>query len=340
MKGRHLKALIPSMCVSLLVGMMPAVDSYAAGASYFYACAYDDCYIYEEADQNSIKIAFVPEGGVCRVIGEDGSYVKVFSGGYTGYMKASWLDNSDEILEDVTSQDGIAADKDISIYAEPDAGATVLAERKAGATEPTVSTDDLDVWGSKDGWIEITYVTDSSGNKEHGWVKESEVSYARIVTDAEPYMGEPEGDDGILIASSDDLLIKEADQLREKATVLRTSLKKESNRTNQKETVRPGVLNRHNGTVLGPSGKETYYNLNMSSVVRIMRKAGFSEEEYPYWIREDGCKMLGSYIMCAADLNLRPRGSLVESSLGTCIVADTGDFIYANPTQIDIAVAW
>ena len=57
MKGRHLKALIPSMCVSLLVGMMPAVDSYAAGASYFYACAYDDCYIYEEADQNSIKIA-------------------------------------------------------------------------------------------------------------------------------------------------------------------------------------------------------------------------------------------------------------------------------------------
>lgn len=46
------------------------------------------------------------------------------------------------------------------------------------------------------------------------------------------------------------------------------------------------------------------------------------------------------YIMCAADLALRPRGSLVESSLGTCIVADTGDFIYANPTQIDIAVDW
>ena len=77
------------------------------------------------------------------------------------------------------------------------------------------------------------------------------------------------------------------------------------------------LLNRQNGTVMGPSGKETYYNLNMSGVVKIMRRQGFSEEEYPYWVREDGCKMLGPYIMCAADLALRPRGSLVESSLGT-----------------------
>ena len=97
------------------------------------------------------------------------------------------------------------------------------------------------------------------------------------------------------------------------------------------------VLNRSNGTVQGPSGKETYYNLDMSGVVNIMRNRGNSDE---YWVREDGVKMLGDYIMCAANLSVHPRGSLVESSLGTCIVCDTGGFAYSNPNQLDIAVNW
>ncbi len=100
------------------------------------------------------------------------------------------------------------------------------------------------------------------------------------------------------------------------------------------------VLNAYVGTVIGPSGKETYYNLPMGGVISIMRNAGFSEEEYPYWERDDGCKMLGDYIMVAADLNLRPRGSLVDCSLGKAIVCDTGEFIYSNPEQLDIAVTW
>ena len=97
------------------------------------------------------------------------------------------------------------------------------------------------------------------------------------------------------------------------------------------------VLNAFNGTVQGPSGKETYYNLDMSGIVDIMRSMGNDDE---YWVREDGCKMLGDYIMCAANLDVHPRGSLVESSLGTCIVCDTGGFAYANPNQLDIAVTW
>lgn len=100
------------------------------------------------------------------------------------------------------------------------------------------------------------------------------------------------------------------------------------------------VLNAQVGAVEGPSGKETYYNLPMDYVVEIMRDKGYSEEEYPYWIREDGCKMLGDYIMCAAALDIRPKGTILESSLGTCIVCDTGEFIYSNHTQIDIAVNW
>lgn len=97
------------------------------------------------------------------------------------------------------------------------------------------------------------------------------------------------------------------------------------------------VLSRSAGTVTGPNGKETYYNLNMSGVVSIMHSAGYGGE---YWVRNDGCKMLGDYIMVAANLSVHPRGSLVETSLGTGIVADTGGFASHNPTQIDIATNW
>ena len=91
------------------------------------------------------------------------------------------------------------------------------------------------------------------------------------------------------------------------------------------------------GTIYGPSGKETYYNLPMGGVVAIMRRMGVTGE---YWVREDGVKMLGDYIMCAANLELHPRGSLVETSLGTAMVCDTGLFATYNYYQIDIAVDW
>ena len=96
-------------------------------------------------------------------------------------------------------------------------------------------------------------------------------------------------------------------------------------------------LTRQAGTNQGPTGKETYYNLNMSGVVNIMRNMGNNDE---YWVREDGVKMLGDYVMVAANLENYPRGSLVESSLGTAIVCDTGTFAADNPEQLDIAVAW
>lgn len=100
------------------------------------------------------------------------------------------------------------------------------------------------------------------------------------------------------------------------------------------------VLTRENGTIQGPSGKETYYNLPMDGVVAIMREAGFDEEAYPYWVRDDGCKMLGGYIMVAADQDLRPLGTIVPTSRGLGIVWDTGTFIYDNREQLDLAVNW
>ena len=94
------------------------------------------------------------------------------------------------------------------------------------------------------------------------------------------------------------------------------------------------------GSVEGPSGKETYYNLPMDYVVEIMRDLEYSEEDFPYWVREDGCKMFGPYIMCAADLSTRPKGTVLMSSLGPCMVCDTGEFVNWNSRQIDIAVNW
>ena len=93
-------------------------------------------------------------------------------------------------------------------------------------------------------------------------------------------------------------------------------------------------------TIMGPSGKETYYNLNMSVCIRVMRRMGFSEEEYPYAVRSDGVKTLGGLVMVAANLSLRPRGSLIETSVGPGIVVDTGGFAKRNPRQLDICVSW
>ena len=99
-------------------------------------------------------------------------------------------------------------------------------------------------------------------------------------------------------------------------------------------------LTKAKGVNYGPSGKETYYNLNMGGVVSRMRSRGFSESEYPYWVRDDGAKMLGGYVMVAANLGVRPRGSLVPTSLGMGLVCDTGGFASSNSTQLDIATAW
>ena len=97
------------------------------------------------------------------------------------------------------------------------------------------------------------------------------------------------------------------------------------------------VLTPQLGTIQGPSGKETYYNLPMGGVVSIMQGIGNYDQ---YWVRDDGVKMLGDYVMVAANLDVHPRGSLVETSRGTGIVCDTGYFAYSDVNAIDIATAW
>lgn len=100
------------------------------------------------------------------------------------------------------------------------------------------------------------------------------------------------------------------------------------------------VLSASKGCIMGPSGRETYYNLNMSGCINTMRNRGYSEEEYPVWTREDGAKMFGKYVMIAANWNIRPLGTIIETSLGWGIVVDTGDFVNTYPYGVDIAVDW
>lgn len=95
-----------------------------------------------------------------------------------------------------------------------------------------------------------------------------------------------------------------------------------------------GKLTAAKGVNYYNGNKETYYNLPMGGVVSIAKSQGIEGE---YWVREDGVKMYGDKIIVAADLNTHPRGSTVETSLGTGIVLDTG---YMSSNGIDIAVSW
>lgn len=97
------------------------------------------------------------------------------------------------------------------------------------------------------------------------------------------------------------------------------------------------TLNPYDGVFYGPSGKESYYNMDMSHVVELMQAAGY---DMRYWIRKDGVKMLGNYVMVAADLSIRPKGTVLDTSLGSAIVCDTGEFIYKDRYALDVAVAW
>ncbi|MCM1083809.1 MAG: hypothetical protein NC393_10625 [Clostridium sp.] len=108
--------------------------------------------------------------------------------------------------------------------------------------------------------------------------------------------------------------------------------------TSEPGTPTSGVLTASGGVNYNANGnKETYYNLDMGGVVSNAYSMGVTGE---YWVRDDGVKMLGDYVMVAACYDVYPKGSLVDTSLGTGIVVDTGGFAESNPYQLDIAVSW
>lgn len=85
----------------------------------------------------------------------------------------------------------------------------------------------------------------------------------------------------------------------------------------------------------GVSHRETYYDLNMNVVMRSCGQGGY------YTVRPDGAKVDSQgYIIIAANYSNYPKCSLVETSLGTGKVYDTGGFAARHPHGFDLATDW
>ena len=79
---------------------------------------------------------------------------------------------------------------------------------------------------------------------------------------------------------------------------------------------------------------ETWYDLPMQKVVANAQEAGIPCE---YWVRDDGVKMFGEWVIVASHPSVT-RYSLVETSLGQGIVLDRHT---AGDTELyDIATDW
>lgn len=97
------------------------------------------------------------------------------------------------------------------------------------------------------------------------------------------------------------------------------------------------VLTKKGGINTFEGHQESWYNLKMTKVIQRARANGITGV---YWENSDGLKMYGSYIIVAANYDIYPYGSLVNTSRGMGVVLDTGEFIKKDPTMIDLAVAW
>ncbi|MFY9228035.1 MAG: ubiquitin-like domain-containing protein [Candidatus Microsaccharimonas sp.] len=85
----------------------------------------------------------------------------------------------------------------------------------------------------------------------------------------------------------------------------------------------------------GVSHRETYYDLNMRVVMQSCGQGGL------YSVRPDGAKVdAQGYIIVAANYGNYPKCTLVETSLGTGKVYDTGGFATRYPHGFDLATDW
>lgn len=88
----------------------------------------------------------------------------------------------------------------------------------------------------------------------------------------------------------------------------------------------------------GVTHRETWYDLPMNGVMR-NNSCG---TDGSYSVRaDDGAKLdQEGYILVAANLNIYPRCSIIETSLGLGRVYDTGGFALRHPHGFDLATDW
>ena len=79
---------------------------------------------------------------------------------------------------------------------------------------------------------------------------------------------------------------------------------------------------------------ETWYDLPMENVIQRSQDAGIPCD---YWVRDDGVKMFGQWVIVAAHPS-KTRYTRVQTSLGEGIILDTHE---TNDKElIDIATTW
>jgi hypothetical protein len=94
------------------------------------------------------------------------------------------------------------------------------------------------------------------------------------------------------------------------------------------------ILTAKLGTIQFEGHKETWYDLPMQKVVKSAQNIGIPCE---YWVREDGVKMFGQWVIIAAHPS-KIKYSRVQTSLGEGIILDVHE---VDDTElIDIATDW
>lgn len=251
----------------------------------------------------------------------------------------SALGNQDYMFDETDKEAYVV--KDGAVLSGPEDGAQKVADVSTYDTIHLTGTNDRTYWEveykGEIEYIDKSLITTDKSVIDAMKQKEKEKAQAKIDAEKDRVQTKAE-----LLAQNTSDSREEAQDLIKKVTDQARKEEEEAKKEKIKEQTKKSdwngpVLSKSAGKIKGPSGNETYYNLNMSGVVNVMRRMGNNDE---YWVRDDGCKMLGDYIMCAANLKVHPRGSLVESSLGTCIVCDTGGFASYDSTRLDIATTW
>ena len=154
-----------------------------------------------------------------------------------------------------------------------------------------------------------------------------------IIEDAEPTIAEDENE----TFAQEEPVIDDAPVVEESVPVAYEQPTATYAQTYSTPTQNYNYNTNYSNGVLTPSGgvntfngaTETYYNLDMSGVIANAQNMGIQGD---YWVRDDGVKMYGDYVIVASQ---HDKGTIIDTSLGTGIVLD-----YCPAGTVDIATAW
>jgi len=100
-----------------------------------------------------------------------------------------------------------------------------------------------------------------------------------------------------------------------------------------KENYTGPVITPNSGRIQGPQEMESYYALPASGLYQF--KSSWPKKLQGLKFHdENGWMKLGDYFCVAANLDIYPRGTIVQTSLGAAVVVDTGTFSCTLPDKI------